>query len=391
MYGSLSPATGFTHAVESRAGWVRFPVIWAAVEPSNTTPANYNWANLDASVQAVQASGIQAIFTIEVNPAWAAAKPGGPVTNTADLQEFVGAVVARYPSIRYWEIYNEPDSLQRFGTKGSAYAALLANLYPLIKSANPSAQVVMGGLGMDWFIDQGGPFDRNFLTDTLKNCTGTCFDVANFHYYPFYRGTWESYGRDIIGKAKFVSQTLVAHHFVRPLFATETGWPTGSDWGGVELAARFVPKSFARALAAGLSATVWFSMLDADSSDPGLIDDYNTPRPSYIAFQVLTSLMNGAKYLGVASVSDPLEGYQFLAFDKRLDLYWYDCPLVKAPPPGGPVDCSNTATLKVSASRVGVIDKLGVQSIKNDGDDGVVDGKITLTVGSSPIYIDYNP
>lgn len=396
FYGSLSSARGFSHAVASRAGWVRFAVDWHLIEPANTTPDNYNWAGLDASVRAVQASSMRAIFTIEGNPTWAASKPGGPVTNTADLREFVGAVVARYPSIRYWEIYNEPDSKQRFGTQGAAYAATLSGLYPIIKAANPAAQVVFGGLALDWFIDQGGPFDRYFLANVLANCHGTCFDVANFHYYPAFRGNWEPYGRDIIGKANFVRQTLATYHLSRPIFATETGWPAGSTWGSPELAARYVPKTFARSLAAGLSATVWFAMLDADLSYPGLLDSTTIPgslipRPAYYAFQTLAKLMTDVKYLGVAPVSDPLEGYQLSVPGKRIDVYWYDCPQVKAPTSDGPRDCTDTAALSVLAVRVAVIDKLGGQSIRLDGDDGVADGRVTLNVGSSPIYIDYNP
>jgi hypothetical protein len=395
FYGHLGPSTGLTHAIESRVHWLRFPVSWSDVEPVNTTPDNYQWADLDASVQAMWNTDINAVFTLGDNPAWAALKPGGPVTNTADLEEFVGAIVARYPSIRYWEIYNEPDALQRFGTKGSVYAATLASLYPVIKSANPSAQVVLGGLAMDWFIDQGGPFDRDFLRDVLASCSGACFDVANFHYYPYFRGHWETYGRDIIGKANFVRQTLAAYHFTRPLFATESNWPSASNWGSPELAARYVPKVYARSLAAGLSATMWYAMLDADSSNPGLLDSTTpgalTPRLSYQAYQVLTLRMSNAKYLGVSPVSDLLEGYQFSASGKRIDLYWYDCPLVKAPLYDGPRDCDDVAVLRIPASRVGVIDKLGAQVIKNDGDDGAADGKVTLNVGSSPIYIDYAP
>lgn len=396
FYNRLSPSTGFTRAVESRVGWVRFPVTWSQVEPVNTTPDKYQWADLDASVQAVWNTDINAVFTLGDNPAWAALKPGGPVTNTADLQEFVGAVVARYPAIRYWEIYNEPDALQRFGTKGNVYGAMLTSLYPVIKSANPSAQVVLGGLAMDWFIDQGGPFDRNFLRDVLANCAAPCFDVANFHYYPVFRGSWETYGRDIIGKANFVRQTLAAYHFTRPLFATESNWPSASNWGSPELAARYVPKVYARSLAAGISATMWYAMVDADSSNPGLLDSVTipgvlTPRPSYQAYQVLTLLMSDAKYLGVAPVSDPLEGYQFSASGKRIDLYWYDCPLVKTPPYDGPRDCDDVAVLRILALRVGVIDKLGAQVIRHDGDDGVADGNVTLNVGSSPVYIDYTP
>ncbi len=395
LYGSLSPSTGFTYAVQAHAGWLRFPVYWSTIEPTNTTPDNYNWSSLDASVQAVQNSNIQPIFTLERNPAWAAAKSDGPVSNTADLLEFMGALVARYPSVHYWEIYNEPDSIQRFGRQGKVYAALLDKLYPVIKSANSQAQVVLGGLAMDWFIDGGGPFDRNFITDVLTSCTGPCFDVANFHYYPFYRGTWEPYGHDIIGKANFLSQTLVAHHVVRPLIASETGWPSGTGWGSPELAARYVPKSFSRALAAGLSTTIWFAMLDADTSNPGLLNSFDVPgqlvaRPAYTAFLALTNLLNGAKYLGAASVPYPLEGYRF-STDRRIDVYWYDCPLMQAPLPDGPRDCTSTATLQLTATRVGVIDKFGTETIKTDGSDGVLDGKITLSVGSSPIYIDYSP
>ncbi len=107
--------------------------------------------------------------------------------------------------------------------------------------------------------------------------------------------------------------------------------------------------------------------------------------------KTLTDLLSRAKYLAEAPVSDPLEGYQFSVAGKRIDLYWYDCPLVKAPPFGGPVDCGNAAVLQISASHVDVIDKFGSRLTKTDGDDGVFDGKITLTVGSSPIYIDYDP
>ena len=393
MYGALSASTGFTYVVESKAGWVRFQVRWSLVEPDNRSPENYNWDYLDMSVQNARNAGVNAIFTIESNPTWAAAQSGGPVTNTADLQEFVSAIVARYPFVRYWEIYNEPDRVGRFGNKGKTYAELLASLYPVIKTANPEAQLVMGGLASDWFIDQGGPFDRNFLTDTLNYCAGTCFDVANFHYYPGFRSEWESYGRDIIGKANYVRQILNAHGYGRPIFATETGWPAGTNTGSPELAARYVPKVFARSLAAGLRATIWFAMLDADSSSPGLLDSsympgYLIPRPGYAAFQTLTTLMAGAKYVATVPLSSPLEGYQFLVNGKRLDVYWYDCPSLAMPQAQ---DCGSTMTLRIAAAQIAKYDLLGNKTVVNDVDDGVQDGAITVSVGTSPIYVTYEP
>ena len=395
FYGGLNASTGFTYAAESKAGWVRFQVLWSTIESTNTSPENYHWTNLDVSAQNVQAAGINAIFTIEGNPAWAAATPGGPVYNNADFQEFVGAVVARYPFISHWEIYNEPDRIERFGNQGKTYAELLDSIYPVIKAANPAAQVVMGGLALDWFIEQGGPFNRNFLRDVLMNCSGTCFDIANFHYYPAFRSQWEAYGRDIIGKANFVRQILNTFHFSRPIFATEMGWPAGTSWGSPDLSARYVPKGYIRGLAAGLPATVWFSMLDADYSSPGLLDSSTVPgsfipRPAYTAFKALTTLAAGAKYVGTIPVSSPLEGYQFLIRGKRLDVYWYDCPSMSSAL-GLPQDCANTAPLAIVAARIAKYDLYGNKLIVNDVDDGVLDGRITFSVGTSPIYVSYSP
>jgi alpha-L-arabinofuranosidase len=70
-------------------------------------------------------------------------------------------------NVKYWEIYNEPDAPKNtneppygmiygcwgisgdtyFG--GEAYGEMLKVVYPYIKSANSSAQVLVGGLLLD--------------------------------------------------------------------------------------------------------------------------------------------------------------------------------------------------------------------------------------------------
>ena len=399
MYSLISPRTGFTLVTEARMSWVRFQVNWSTIEPQNTTPENYQWTSLDASLATAQGAGVQTILTIEGNPPWAASSPGGPVTNTADLVEFVSAVARRYPFVQYFEMYNEPDNISRYGLKGDQYAQMLKAVYPAIKAANPGAQVVMGGLGLDWFIDQYGAFDRGFLSATLQVCgTAPCFDVANFHYYSFFRSQWEPYGRDIIGKANYVRQVLAAFQLVKPLMATETTWPSVPVWGGPEIAARYVPKAYARSMAANLSATIWFALLDATPDQPGLLDSTSTPgmlipRPAYDAARVAIDRLSGAKYVQTITqtgASSPIEGYQFTTAEgKRLDVYWYECPSMVTMTP--PQDCENVAPLKIAASRVAKIDKFGNTTIVLDEDDGYRDGWITLGVLSSPIYIDYAP
>jgi streptogramin lyase len=399
MYGSVNSA-GFPQMVQAGARWVRIPVSWSEIEPVNTTPANYNWANTDLSVQTATISDVHLIMTIDYNPTWAAAWPSGPVYNPADLQEFVHALVGRYPQVEYWEFYNEPDSLYRFALNGAGYAAMLQSVYPVVKSANPNAKLVMGGLGLDWFIDMNGVFDRNFLREVLAHCSGPCFDVANFHYYPYWRKTWESFGSDIIGKANYVRQQLAAYGYSRPLICTEAGWASGGvNWGSAELQARYVPKLYVRGIAAGLPVINWFAWIDSDEMYSGLLGPGLIPRSAYTAYQTLASLMSHASYMRTIPASETgaaqIEGYQFSVPDiggrKRLDVYWYDCPTMASSRP--PVECGNTAPLTVSASRIAKIDKLGGRVIFNDADDKRVDGRVTIPggVSSSPIYIDYNP
>jgi hypothetical protein len=403
MYGNINATTGLTWVVSSGAKWIRVPISWLTIEPTNTMPISYDWSSSDGSILTASDAGIHFIGTLSNNPSWVAAHSCGPVTDTEDLHQFMGAVVARYPQVTYWEIYNEPDRVgECYGQNGAGYAALLQLVYPWIKTANPNAQVVMGGVAMDWFTDAGGKFDRQFLATVATACGAAgakpCFDIANFHYYPGFRSEWETYGRDISGKAAFVRQTLAAHNYSRPLLNTETGWPATTATGSPELAARYVPKTFARALASELLVTNWFALKDVDASAPGLLDPSGAARPSFTALQTFSALLGQAKYVRAIPSSETgaarIEAYQFsapTAVDwKRVDVYWYECPSMATTG----TDCTNTVPLKIAVapeSEIGMIDKLGVKTILDDDDDGVTDGKVTLQIGTSPIYIDYQP
>ena len=121
FYGTLNAGNGLDHAADAGARWIRVPLSWASIEPANTTPASYDWSSLDLSVTNATDRGIELILTIAGQPSWAAAYAMGPVTDIADLIEFVGALVERYdgdgvddapgsPRVRYFELYNEPDN-----------------------------------------------------------------------------------------------------------------------------------------------------------------------------------------------------------------------------------------------------------------------------------------
>lgn len=406
IYDRLNTGSGFDAAVAAGVHWMRLRVSWFDIEPFYTIPSNYQWADLDNSMQAAQQAGVNLVVTIEGNPAWAAATQNGPVYNLNRFKEFVGAMAQRYPQVTYWEIYNEPDNLSHFGGQGAVYAAHLNAAYAAIKAANPRAQLVMGGVALDWFEDEGGAFDRNFLDDMLTACAQPCFDVASFHYYPVFRANWEAYGRDIIGKANGFRQLLAAHGYQRPVMSSETGWVYGHSWGGADIQARYVPKTLVRGIAAGLLTTSWYAMTDSDPSLPGLLGGYFPSfqeRPGYAALQVLYHELHAAKYQRAltsaeTSRSPYLEGYIFTNYagahgTERVDVVWYDCPgLIVGLHHDLPVDCLNAAPYTISATKIGVVDQVtGAMQIYTDGSDGVIDGKITLIINRAPVYIHYQP
>ncbi len=408
FYGQLSASTGFEYATAAGVYWSRLGLSWQTIEPTNTVPENYHWSSLDQSIAAAAAAKVKLVVTLQGNPSWAAPTEEGPVNNLNDFKQFAGALAARYPEVQYWEIYNEPDNINHFGNQAAAYAAHLNAAYTAIKAANPAAKIVMGGVAMDWFTDQGGSFVRSFVSDMLAACTQPCFDVGNFHYYPVFRGKWESYGRDIIGKANALRQMLSDKGYNRPIMSTETGWVystiPGTDWGGEAIQGRYVPKTFVRGIAAGLVTTSWYAMLDADPSQPGILGGSYPSfqlRQAYQALQQLSQQLGAAKYQRALTQAETgsrnLEGYTFTNYEgvhgtDRIDVIWYDCPSLIVDTPDLPSDCLNAAVYTVSAAPIGVSDHLGgAMQILTDNSDGVVDGKVSLAINRNPVYIHYNP
>jgi len=412
FYGALNSGSGFDQIVDAGTRWIRLPLSWASIEPNNTTPDSYDWSGLDSSVDKAAQADVNAILTIAGQPSWAATYGQGPVTDTADLVEFIGALVERYdgdgvddapgsPIVQYFELYNEPDNTDigyalsggwgYWGHNGEGYAELLLALYPAVKAASPRANLVFGGLALDWF-EPDGPFDPLFLDEVLAACQGKkCFDLMNFHYYPLFRANWEFYGRDIIGKSNYVRQRLAIYGYEDvPMLCTETGWPANASWGSDELQSRYVVKTNIRGMEAGLKAVVWFWAREgASAGGHGLLDDNLQPRQSYWAFQTMATMLDGKTYQRSLTVAEAgfsqIEGYVFEDCGQRVDVVWTEDD-TWFDPEDDPV-----LPLTVRANTLRVVDKIGEEMVCNDGDDGSVDGLITILVSGSPLYLEYNP
>ncbi len=409
MYGNLtSPSAGLTHTYDARVYWVRWPMAWSAIEPVDTIPANYNFGYYDANILAATQTGLQLIVTIVSNPGWAATYANGPIdkVDIGEFTEFIGTVVERYdgdgwedapgsPVVDYWEFYNEPDAGDRlraeygvsyWGHFGAEYARMLCAVYPVMKAANPRAQVALGGLAYDWFEDQGGPFVREFLDDVLAAGGGNCFDLMNFHYYPAFEPVWAPYGPGLSGKANYLRGKLFQYNLEKPLICTETGWFSGDIPGpsSPEIQASYVPKLFVQSLASTVKLTIWFAWIDpAGYGDWGLLTRNLERKPAFSAYRTAAKIMGRAVFRRMLSPGDlgspALEGYLLVTPDGR-DLY---------------VLWSNDAAIRTVAfplTRARVTNLYGNTVFHvNDGDDGMLDGRIRLSVGPNPIYVEAAP
>jgi len=370
---AISAARGLEQVTQAGTYWVRRnAVLWSSVE---STEGTYNWSGmvgLESELQNASSKGIQVILIVRSTPAWAQKVPGsfcGPIKaeKFAAFATFMHDLVARYSvppyNIKYWELWNEPDvdpSLvpadSVFGCWGDQtdayyggedYAEMLKAAYPQIKAADPQAQVLVGGLLLDC-DPRGSPSvcasltpphtdkPAKFLEGILLGGGGPYFDGVSFHTYDVYWGAlgqykmpnwntaWDTTGPTVIAKAGFVKSVLTAYGFSgKFLMNTETAIlcrSCSNDAIYETTKAYYVTQAYAAALAQGLRASVWYSVLGWQNS--GLLNPDLTPRPAYTAFQFACSELRDATFVREITEYDHVKGYEFNRGDRRIWLLW---------------------------------------------------------------------
>lgn len=388
---------------EAGAGFLRNLIFWDEIEPVRERPPRYDWSLYDGLLAHGHAQGLEIIAEVVGNPTWAAAYPGGEPYSLDPLVQFLAAAVERYdgdgrddapgsPRIRYWELYNEPDNMDKqlalegrawgfWGKNGAAYARMLKRAYPAIKLANPDAVVLLGGLALDAFPEDGGPFDPDFLDQVLREGGGCCFDLMNLHYYPLFAFRWQSQGPDLVGKVLTIRRKLEGYGLKKGMMVTEAGmwsaalppYPPATPEDQV----RYVAKLYARALAADVQTVIWFQFDDvAGFDDParGLVDSRLQPKPALTAFRLASRLLAGAQpERQPRDLSAAGEVYWFRQGRDRLAVAW--------------TEDGSVASLSVPAQELEWIHGLGSRQMLRDGADGRVDGRVTVRYGRDPIFI----
>jgi hypothetical protein len=214
---------------ETNPKYIRVDIKWYQAEPYNN--GVYLWENTDfeAYYDALVSTGITSVAILKMAPDWAR-EPGSQQCDRikseyiSDFAEFAYAAAIRYPAIRYWEVWNEEDSVSGLGDfygcwgnpnepdyGGSYYASVLEPVYHAIKAANPDNLVVFGGLMMY------GEGSEKYLDGALKAGAGKRFDVMSFHFY-----TWYSAGMLVPDTQVLAIRNAFKKYGIdKPIFLTE--------------------------------------------------------------------------------------------------------------------------------------------------------------------------
>jgi hypothetical protein len=128
------------------------------------------------------------------------------------LADILANLVARFPTVKYWELFNEMDSAG-FTTlftgagqascpnqRGQIYGQMLNVVVPAARRVNPSIHILMGGMGAATDVLENSSFSSacgisldfdtglpqtmaGFLVGIYSAGAGTNFDIVNAHAY----------------------------------------------------------------------------------------------------------------------------------------------------------------------------------------------------------------
>jgi hypothetical protein len=403
MFGAVDQASGLGAMRTAGATRVMTTLNWAEVQPVENGP--YDWTNSDARFANATAAGMRVYVLFDQNPTWVSSQRRGPVPadKLPALKAVVQAMAQRYnggnggPRVDYWSFYGEPDAIDAWGQNGVAYAAMLKEVAPLVRVANPQATVLIGAPAYDRFTqDDGlgaplGPHTRSFITDTLQSLNTNWGGAAQyiqafaFDYYPVSPTRWPT----LLEKTAEIRSILNNHGLSHlPLIVPEISmwsvWPApvGEQQ---RVQAQYLVHHYIRGWSAGIQQLYWFQVFDIIDSQPDDFDeqglfvgtDLNRPKLAYFAYQTLTREMAGAVYAGRLTYPDA-EGYRFLLEGRVVTVVWGTSMTPAA------VDFANSC--------VRVVDLLGTATLINDGgigdQDFAANGQIRLLVPRlEPVYV----
>jgi hypothetical protein len=274
-------------------GAARAYVSWADVatrrptNPRNPADPAYAWAQTDGDMARYASAGLAVWVAFWRTPFWASGSTDTAVwpVRPGDLGDFAYAVARRYPQVRVFMDWNEPN-LKAYAKPNTiaAYEPMARAVYAGVKAASPGAQVVAGNLGK--YRDNGR--DPALWAATLR-ADAVPMDAFGIHPYP--DPAKPLAGRAPRSRIDLFDVPALARIVGVPVAVTEFGW--SSQLAGAANQATWTAQAISVARCTpGLSQLVFWGYHDhpvppGQTADPwttyGWLDATGAPKPVYDA------------------------------------------------------------------------------------------------------------
>lgn len=295
--------------------WVRDTVMWSNVEKS---PGVYTFsAKLEQEVNLAKQAGMQVLLVLcygnDLYQADGTATPHTAAQYTA-FANYAAAVAQHYAGkVDHFEVWNEWNggmgNPERYGA--SYYTALMKATYDAVKAANPNA-ILIGA--------STSTVDVPFISGILSN--GGYDKMTSVSVHPYTDPSSAEVGNPgwytIPSTVSSVSSAFSGYGTAKKIWMSEFGWSTATVDQNHQAAYT------ARAFATGISQTQTTGgvskMFDYDFQDDGTnpadkesnwgliynwaanVEVPYAAKPSYVAYNEITSMLKGAAYAGTTDV-----------------------------------------------------------------------------------------
>ncbi len=357
---------------EAGVQWQREEIFWDRVQqypggPFTWTGDGSGFFDYDRAIGAQVAAGIKILGLLDYNPAWFKGKNPRPEEWIKDWGDFVYAAVARYGRekgwVKHWELWNEPN-LAKSGYESGLYEVrdfvrILQVGSAAARAADPEATIVMGGLASIW-SEPPSPYNYDYFDYLQKvgNLGGWNYvDILAIHPYrpdapegsPWRRNA----SVDFYDEMERLDELLQIYG-PKPVWITEWGWSTHTQWPGVDLdtQAFFLIRAYVLAMAhPSIEKVFWYDFRndtypDAPYHQPVYNERYDQfhfgllrrtypldpnrgdlRKPAFVAYRTLTNMLAGlmlqeVRANGMVPGQPHVYWYQFAGSGRRVDVLW---------------------------------------------------------------------
>ncbi len=321
--------------------WVRIDLHWYNLEPLEGT---FALAPLDELINTVRQAGLEPVLYFVGSAAFASTAPPGavnvdqwPPRSAAEFASRMLMLAQRYPSVHYWQIWNEQNlpSFWQPREDPAAYAALVASVAQAFSAGAPGRVLILGGMA---YYSQM-PMLGGLMLEALAQ--RGIFSVVDAVAYHPYTDRPEGDPADFIERARLLNAGLRAAG-AKAVWATEFGWstylgpPVQQSLISEATQGDYLLRRLVLMMALNYDRAFWFALSDLDARVAdrdryyGLLRLDASPKPAYDALRNFLAItgdrLRPAAQLVPSTATPGLYSFTWQRDDgARLWLFWADC------------------------------------------------------------------